>query len=507
MRRRYRQRSRSTLQPRQGVCVTRSSSLRTAGPATAAGSDTGRRLLRQAGPAIAVGALLGIERACAPLGDSDVLWGSRTGMDILSSGSLPHHATYSWSAAGRSWTPNSWGWDVILGTTYRLGGMTAIGFLEIVIVVALACVVAVAAARVGAHPGWTAVVFAVIGRFILADLRARPQVVAYLMIFVLPALLPRVLSGQRGRALKAAAIICALQIVWVNLHSSGVIAPAMLGIGGVGLLLRDHRVPPNVWRPQLARLVVLICASAACCLATPYGTALITNVFEVRRASVGLISEWEHVGVQDSNQVLGLVAIALAVIAGYFAARSRRYDTVGYLLLFAIATATAVRFTPILFLLAIPELAVLAGRLKVREAFLMRVVAAGCVVLAAFTVAGLGSFGKLDAAVGSPRLVSAIPHGCRLVNDYTVGGAVMLARPDLRVSVDGRNDMYGRSLLLSVEGMLSNEPGTIARIDARGVDCVLTQSDDKLVAALTALPNWRVAGSDEHRTLLLRVSP
>jgi hypothetical protein len=462
------------------------------------------RFVWHAMPVVAVGALLGVIRAEAPLGDSDVLWGARAGMDILSSRKLPHHATYSWTAAGRSWTPNSWGWDVILGAAYKAGGMTAIGVLDIAVFIAIGFALAIAGARIGAHPGWTAVAFTIVGRFILADIRARPQAVAYVMIFVLPWLLPRVLDSDRRGAIRVGLLICALQICWINLHSTGLLGPVLLGIGGVGLLVRDRNNPEQ--RERVARVASLVAANTVCCLATPYGTSLVSNVLEVRRASVGLIAEWEHVGVSDSNQILGLVAIGVGALCAYFAWRGRRYDTVAYLLLFAAATASAVRFTPMLFLLAIPEFALLLGNLRVRTSFLSRVVAAGCVVLAIFAAVRLDRFGDIDEEVGSPDVVAAVPHGCRLVNDYTIGGALMLARPDVEVSVDGRNDMYGRSLLLSVEGMLSNNRGTIARINANHVHCVLTDTEDKLVGVLEKSSNWRVVASDKYRTLLVRTS-
>jgi hypothetical protein len=465
-----------------------------------------RSLLSTVGPVVAVGALLGIRRSETPLRDSDVLWATRAGLDIISSGHLPRHATHSWTAAGRPWTPNSWGWDVILGATYRVGGLTALGVLDIAVVIGLAFAVAVVAARIGAHPWWTAFVFAVVGLFVSPDLRLRPQAVAYVMIFALPMLLPRVLLGDRRSAWLAAAGICGLQILWMNLHSSAVIGPVMLALGGAGLLLREHKDRSAQWS-RVGRLIPLVVAAGACCLVTPYGTDLITNIEEVRHSSIGLISEWRPAGIHGTGPVVGLVAIGLAVVCGGFAIRAHRYDTAANLGIFAVATGSAVRFTPILLLLSIPELAVLVGRFNVREVFLRRTVAAGCLVLAVFAVAGLGSFAHVEQAVGSQRLVAAIPHGCKTVNDYTIGGAIMLARPDVQVSVDGRNDMYGRSLLLSVEGMLSNDRGTVQRIDAEHVECVVTESGDKLVSVLEALPNWEVAGTDDHRTLLLRVSP
>jgi hypothetical protein len=314
-----------------------------------------------------------------------------------------------------------------------------------------------------------------------------------------------VLGRDKRKATRFAVLICALQIVWINLHSTGFLGPVLVAVGGVGLLVRG-RTEPDL-RQRALRVAVLGAATGLCCLATPYGTGLVDNVFQVRSASVGLIAEWEHVGFSDSNQILGLVAIAVGALCAYFAWRGRRYDTVAYLLLFGLATASAVRFTPMLFLLAIPEFALLLGKVRVRTSFLLKVVAAGCLVLAVFAAVRLNRFGEIDEEVGSPHLVAEVPQGCRLVNDYTIGGALMLARPDVQVSVDGRNDMYGRSLLLSVEGMLSNDPGTLVRMNANHVGCVLTDTHDKLVSVLERSPNWRVVASDKHRTLLVRTNP
>ncbi|MFN2518932.1 MAG: hypothetical protein ABR604_07810 [Jatrophihabitantaceae bacterium] len=437
------------------------------------------------------------------MGDSDVLWGTRTGLDMLSSGRLPHTATHSWTAAGRSWIPNSWGWDLLLAGIYRLGGLVAIGVLDVLLILALALLVARAAARAGAHVGWTAFVFLLVGYFIMEPLEPRPQFVAYLMIFTLPPLLSSVLSGDRRRAAGATAAICGLQVLWINLHSSAVLGPVILGAGGLGLLLGRDGPGRDVPRPA-ARLLAVVSLAAGCCLITPYGTAPLTNINQVRRASAGLINEWAPAGIHGTGPIFALVAVAVGIVAACLAFRARRFDTVAITAVLGVATASAVRFSPLLLLYAVPEFAVAAGRIPARPAFIKRVIAAGCVVLAMFVVPRARSFARLSVGNASPGLVAALAHDCRLVNDYSVGGAVMLARPDVAVSVDGRNDMYGRTLLLSVEGILANPPGTIAQLDAAGVSCALGPISAPLFAALSREPHWHVVGKDGHRVLLLR---
>src|SRR5215469_9456576 len=83
-----------------------------------------------------LGLMLGIQRADEPLGDSDMMWGARGGLDILDTGHVPHVDFYSWTVPGKLWVPNSWGWNVVLGLMHKLGGLHAIYVLGILLTIA-----------------------------------------------------------------------------------------------------------------------------------------------------------------------------------------------------------------------------------------------------------------------------------------------------------------------------------------------------------------------------------
>jgi hypothetical protein len=446
-----------------------------------------------------IGLLLGILRAEAAIDDTDSLWSARFGLDFLSSGHLPRTDPYSWTAADRSWIPNSWGWNVLLGLGYRLDGMSGIWIVGTIVAVALGLLVAHVSARIGAAPFPTAIVFAVLGMLALVA-SPRAQTVSNLIVLGLPLLLPPILFGSSRQALHACAVAAGLQALWMNLHTAAILGPAVLGVAGAGLLVANAHRGAEL-RREVARLVGVVVLTAICCLATPYGAAPLLHLEEVRRASVGLISEWDHPGFGNGAQIIGLAMIAVAVAAMWPAYRGRRFATVGLLALFALATASAIRFAPMTAVFAMPELAVVMSRRRVRPFF----VAAACATLATFAAMNLGSFARFSTNVASPSLVAALPHGCTLVNDYALGGVVILLRTDVRVSVDGRNDMYGRARILSAVGMLKDAPGTIARMDAAGVTCVLTTSGDKLVQQLSRSPKWHVVGQDGVRTLLVHM--
>lgn len=452
-----------------------------------------------------LGLVVGLHRAERGLPDTDVLWGARSGRDILSTGSLPHADSYSWTAAGRTWIPNSWGWNVVLGLADRLAGVAGILALGVAIAVAVALLIAATARRAGAGPVWTAMVFLVLGPVALF-VSPRAQAMSYVPMLALPLLLPLVLFAARRRAFGAAIGMLALQIVWTNLHASAVIGPLLIAVAGAGLLL-ERRSRDGADRAAIMRWMSISTALVLCCLVTPYGTAPLSHVSAVRSASAGIMQEWLPPGVGSPVQILGLVGTVAGIGATWIAWRARRWDRGLMLAVLVVASCTAIRFAPLVALFAIPELAAGATRLPVRPVMQRRILGAGGAVLALMVVMGAGSLGTLPTITDSPRLVAQIPSHCRVVNDMLVGGAIILRRPDVTVSLDSRNDMYGREGVLASIHLLANDPGAEERMRAESVDCVLALNGYKLVADLSRSAGWRVVGSDGVRTLLVRDTP
>jgi hypothetical protein len=260
-------------------------------------------------------------------------------------------------------------------------------------------------------------------------------------------------------------------------------------------------------RPQIVRRTLAVAAAmAVACLATPYGFAPLTHAFAVRNASAGLMQEWLPPGLATPVQVIGILLSAVGALATWSAWRRRRWDALFVNGLLTIASFTAIRFDPLIAAVAVPEIALAAASLRVRPAMVTRTLAAGIAVVAVLAVAGAGSFGSLGPWVASPRLVAELPSGCRVLNDMLVGGPITLHRPDVKVALDSRNDMYGRRIVLDDMRLMRDEPGTEQRLADAHVDCVLTLSSYPIVTHLRNDPGWRVVGTDAARTLLVRRS-
>jgi len=437
-------------------------------------------------------------RAEIPLGQ-DTLWGARWGMQVLRSGDLPWTDTYSWTARGKPFIPNSWGWNVVLGADYGALGVIGFWLIGAVMSLTLALTTARAAQRLGAPPLVTIAVYAPLG---LLGLEAVPraQTLSNIAILLIPPLLAPLLFGHRRTSTRSLVLLCMLQIVWMNLHSLALMGPVIVTVSGVGLIVarRAEGLPTPVLR--LASGTV---ATALCCLITPYGIEPITHAEEVRRASVGLVTEWEHVGFGSVAQALGLLAVAAAALPVRRAWRLGRPDTAACIALLAVCTGFAIRFLPMLAIFAAAEIALYLAGLRIRPQIFRRGVGLMVAVLSLLATVNLRDLGSLGELV-SPRLVGELPAGCRLLNDDLVGDAVILLRPDVAVSIDGRYDMYGRQIIIRVENMFANRPGTDGLLDADRINCVLGPTSSQLVQALRLDRHWTVVGTDTVRTLLVR---
>lgn len=447
----------------------------------------------------ASGALVGVRRAESPYADADIFWGARAGRDFLSKGVIPHADPYSWTAQGERWTPNSWGWNVILGTFDRIGGLAAIAVLGVAMTALIGLAAGFAARRIQARPAWTALLVQVTAGFFALFMYPRAQLVDYVAVLALPTLTAAALGAAGKRFAWLAMAIVAAQVLWMNLHTVGVLGPLIVAAAGAGHVLRG---PLRIQLVKRTALLALMTGLA--CLATPYGWAPIANIRAARRASVGLIAEWQPIGFGSANQILGVVALVVAGVACALAWRRRGYDIVAVLVLLGAVTATAIRFAPMAALVAAPELALAAGAIKARPVFVKRVCACALAVLAVLSLVGLKNFARTGSSIASPRLIAALPHGCKLLNDYDIGGEVILDRPDVLVSIDSRNDLYGRAAeLRSIEQLVKPSLG-LTFVRSQKISCVLAPTAAPLVIALREQADWHIAAVDGSRTLLIR---
>ncbi|WP_157071375.1 hypothetical protein [Curtobacterium ammoniigenes] len=361
---------------------------------------------------------------------------------------------------------------------------------------------ALALARsLGASPAVAGALLLTATPLLLGWMSARPQLIDYACTLALALVLRRNLE-QEPRRRRDAIGVGLLTAVWMNLHSGAVLGVGVVVLAGtLALLLRRPGSGGLRWSLEAAVFAALGV------VLNPYFVAVIPQSLRVQGASRSEgIPEWQPIHITDLAQdVVLLIGFAALVLAF----RRRDAAMIAALAVSFGGALDATRLLPILLLVSVPVLAAAASRpallryLKTRR--IVFAPAASTVVLAVAFVAihNVGSFGAPSPALyPDSRMVSAIPRGCHVFNSYLYGGLLELQRPDLRVSLDSRNDLFGPRLIAQQEKILDGKTHVAASLD--GADCVLIPARSPLVKELQTSPDWREARQSHLAALFIR---
>ena len=429
--------------------------------------------------------------------ESDTFWQIRTGILTLEAGRIPAVDAFSWTAAGEPWTLNSWGFNVMLAAVYNVSGLPGVALSCAAIVATIIGLVLFLAREIGASPAVAGWLLLPTSLLLVIWLSARPHLVDYLAVLLLVVILQRMLDAPSLRQLCALAL---LVTVWVNLH-----AASLLGVAIVGGTLVLAGMRKNT-RRRVGWFSGALAVALLCSLANPYGIGIFSQTTQVKAAST-VITEWQPLNVADPVQV---IPVALGLVALVVAARRREIVFSAALLVTLAGSVAAMRIIPILLLISMPILMSAASRPSVLRYFESRrrmLAQCGTLAVAAITVLvafNLPAVGRPDPASYPSAAIGAIPAGCTLFNDYMVGGLVILQRPDVRVSLDSRNDLYGAERVNKFMRFIEHGDGDLAQ-RLLGADCVLVPPSSGLARALLTRPEWRLETTESASVLFVRV--
>lgn len=454
-------------------------------------------------------------------GETDLWWHLRTGAWMVEHGEIPRVDPFSLTRAGAPWTNFEW--------LYQLGvhGLYAAGGLSLVVLghAALALIGFAGALRAGA-PGTSASARALAGtlaactQFLYAF--ARPQAVTVALTGVYLALL-----GERQRMTAArAAVVVAMQVVWVNCHGGYVFGLLML------ILWAVERSRVDGWakeerRREARRAWALVLAAAAATLANPYGFHLLTHGVTELRSSYAAerIVEWRATfalpPAYAAPHVLTVFALGL-VLAMRQSGRPRRLFCWLVLVVWGLAALRSARLITLFTLVATPALAeALDSPTGAPRRGRQRVLLAGAVALAFAWLAGSGRLQALTAGTGRPGLVldeDRVPAGSvaflqqaaatgAIFHTYADGSYLIGAAPTLPALVDPRSALFGDALLYQVDAALQD---VAAFRDLDRVHCfnwvLLPRNTASQRACLTRLleARWRLVYADARDCVLAR---
>lgn len=416
---------------------------------------------------------------------------------------------FTFTVPGADWLNQQWGAQLLLGSTYRLGGWNGIVLLYGALTSVAFAFLFFACRRRGASARASALL-TVAGFWVAREnLAMRPQLIAVLLFTVTL----WILAGRRAHP-RALWVIPALVLLWVNVHGSFVLVPVLLGLAWI----EDRKDAPAT-----ARTVLAVCAaSLIASLANPFGPGV-----WVYAASIGtnptishLVTEWAPPTIRGYS---GIVFFASALlVAGYLI---RRKEPLSW---------PQLLWPAAFFVLALPALRgvvwwglvfpyVVAGLLKQkagadeeRGSPLMNALLVTTIVAAAVIVmpiwrapdpAGAPSYlGQAPASLVDAA-EAALPPGSRLFVSQTYASWFELELPSMPVFVDSRIELFPTSIWESYLEIGGAREGWQTTLDRWDVDAVVINPDQDgvLTSHIRHDRMWQLVFSDESGYLFVRV--
>jgi len=468
-------------------------------------------------PILAVGLTLtvGLWIDGAPRVDNDYWWHLATGEWILEHGRVPTTDPFSWTHGGEDWVAHEWLAALMFALADRLAGYA--GPIVLVGAVLIAGLWRLVAGMRCFGVSRRAICLLVLlwgGVFLRTGVTVlRPQVLTFALLAVLLAELAAFETGRRRHLW----LLPPLFALWVNLNLTVLFGGLCLAAFALDRLLRG----------KVDRHLVAVCAlSAGALLLNPRGPTLLSTVLRYRNSDAlryQYVFEWMEPRLGEAPHLPFLLALPVVPLAAWQLVRLRVWPAVPVLVL-AYQAFDAIRFIPLYGMLALFFAAwwIWQTTLDRRQrpapvmAFVPRApwapALAALAVLAVWTVAMRTDASQLRRepnARGFPVqattvLMERYPDA-RLFNVYDYGG-YLIHRFDgaNRVSIDGREEMYGEPALRRYFSLIYGEPGWEEAFADDGVDAVLIRRFDGLNDEIEDHPAWERVYANSLSALYVR---
>ncbi|MBI4871427.1 MAG: hypothetical protein HY814_07660 [Candidatus Riflebacteria bacterium] len=463
-------------------------------------------------------------------GDGDLGWHIQTGKLIEQTGRIPTCDVHSWTAPGVPWVDIEWLSNYLYWKTLQHLGFLGMLALEAAIIAAAFAILSHLMLAEGCDLLVTLGVS--FWAFWLSSLHwfVRPHLRTWFFIALWSALLYAYLRTRT----RWVWLVPATAVLWVTLHGgwpTGCITLALFAVG-------DVLGGPGGWTARNVKgwLAIGLVTLAATFL-NPYGWAIHEDVVNMVNAKpvLDITQEWKSPDFRGGPKPFRTFFL-VTLLAMAFLPAPRRAVGWGFLLWSTYMMMESVRHIPIFLVWMAPLTALgLTGLLRrLAEHSLSepgtvlarppaaldpppprwRGVTGLLLPVLALVLAVRGVFPpalhSMPAGFPADRFPTAAveylkakPIAGNLLNDYTWGGYLTWALPDVRIFIDGRNVMYGAKLSHDWLTLATLAPGWKDLVASYGIVWTLFPTDAPLTQALREL-GWQVRYSDSTATVLVR---
>lgn len=434
--------------------------------------------------------------------DTDLWWHLRTGQLIVDGHRFITSDPFSWTAEGRHWYLHEWLSEVIIYWVQSTLGFAAIVAITAAVIVATMAVTYRLALSVCARE------FVVLGLVALSVLmlpefiRVRPQVFSWLFFAIF---WRQLYLNYRGQSVPLWPLPL-LMIFWSNMHLGYLFGIMSIYVWLFCTVIRDFRAGLASLRAPL----VLTVMSTLAPVVSPIGPRALLVPFDYvanSSAAVANISEWASPNFHSPVFVPFAIALGVLVIIGLPLGRANLFGVSICLILLALSLLSIrnIPFVAVAFPVIASEAIARrwptnAGAPRAGRSGLNWAIAATLVIA---TITALPFFGRQFAS--DPSVPASLPSegvayvrehplGTRMLNSYNWGGFLIYELyPGVKVSMDGRSDLYGDKILNDYFDLTQLKLGWRDQLRQLDPDLIFLPKDSALASELRDDAAWMIA--------------
>ena len=455
--------------------------------------------------------------------DPDIWWHLRAGEWMLQHNSIVRFDPFSASTLGKPWAEYSWLFDVVADWIVMRADLVSIVWYEIAMQLAIAAALFTLVRSLMPHL-WRAVGITAVAMFAITSIfLPRPLLFSALLLILEIYLL---LRARRDSDWKILWLLPAIFLFWANLHIEFVCGLFVLGVFCIEPLLDIVGRVPRELRTPVDRFNRRLWAVLACCvvatLINPYGVALYKTIFMYTQDAqvYNLVSELHAMQFRALNDwfVLGLAMM------GCFALGRLRPFRPAWAVLLAWAAwmgFRSIREIDLLVIVSVAIIALRAGEEVVADRASFRLTAqmrfaVSLAVIVVLVAAGMNSpynSQRLLAQVRQEYPLAATKYIRQnhlqgpLLNEYSWGGFLIYALPEIPVAMDGRVNLHGQDALIKDLSLWNGEVGWQNLPELESANLVLASRTWTLPLLLQSDPRFKVIYQDPVSVLFQRVDP
>jgi hypothetical protein len=455
-------------------------------------------VLRRALPGLVV-AFIAI-RMLQPISDSDTFWHMVAGDWLRETHRFVVQPDPWSSTASRPWILNQWLPELFMSWFQEHFGLPGVTWLHVLL---LAGVYVAVWWSCRARSSMLVAALVSVAAFgaMSGSLAARPQVVSFAFAAVATSAWLKTADDLKPRWW-----LIAMTWVWACSHGFWFFSP-VIGLVVVAGLALDRRLDLR----SAGRLLLVCVGSGVAAALTPVGPILVASPFQVRDVTQ-YIDEWQSVGPSDPRLLILLGLIALTVVIGL-----RRPERMPWhlILLVGLACGLGLTYARTIAVGAAVIAPIAAGALHGVTRLKREPRRAGVefAVVGAFAAVALAvSAVAAPTAAATPGLaptglnaqLDALPKGTVLCNAWAYGGWLIWRHPDLKVTMDGRAQIYTGDYVTSYVMFELARPGWKDYVSRARCDYALLQEGKPIVEALRAEARWTTVAEADGGVLLGR---